>query len=181
MGRWQQHFFNGRRKLLHQRIVFEWRIRLCRLQQDSDADERDAVDIEAHQRRRLGVSGAYTLGFGYPQFTVDASGSNGAWVSSSFMPSSGGHIFDVSYNYSSLSNVPTLGIDGAPLTYQSATQPSGTISDTNSLIIGNSASGDFGWPGDICEVFLTRQALSAAQIDAIRRNQATFYSLGGVL
>jgi len=97
------------------------------------------------------------------------------------MPSSGGHIFDVSYNYSSLSNVPVLGIDGVPLTYQSSAQPSGAISDTNSLTIGNNASGGFGWPGDICEVFLTRQALSAAQIDAIRRNQAVFYGLAGVL
>jgi len=127
------------------------------------------------------LSGAYSLGYGYPQFTVDASGSNGAWVSSSFMPSSGGHIFDVSYNYSSLTNVPALGIDGGPLTYQSSTQPSGAISDTNSLIIGNSAASGFGWAGDICEVFLTRQTLSAAQIDAIRRNQATFYGLAGVL
>jgi hypothetical protein len=126
-------------------------------------------------------SGAYTLGYGYPQFTVDASGSNGAWVSNSFMPSSGGHIFDVAYSYSSLSNIPTLGIDGSPVTYQSSAQPSGAVSDTNSLIIGNNASGGFGWPGDICEVFLTRQALSAAQIDAIRRNQATFYGLASVL
>jgi Alpha-L-arabinofuranosidase B, catalytic len=127
------------------------------------------------------LSGAYTLGYGYPQFSVDASGANGAWVSNSFMPSSGGHIFDVSYNESSLSNLPTLAIDGNPLTYQSSTQPSGTPSDTNGLIIGNNASGGFGWPGDICEVFLRRQALSGAQIDAVRRNQASFYGLGGVL
>jgi hypothetical protein len=61
------------------------------------------------------------------------------------------------------------------------TQPVGSISDANNLIIGNSAAGSFGWPGDICEVVLARQTLSAAQTDAIRRNQAVFYGLSGVL
>jgi hypothetical protein len=127
------------------------------------------------------LSGAYSLGFGYPQFTVDASGTNGSWVSSTLMPSNGGHIFDVTYNYASLSNIPTLAIDGVALSYQSTTQPSGTIFDGSNLVIGNNASGGFGWPGDICEVILTRQPPSAAQLDAIRRNQAVFYGLGGVL
>lgn len=127
------------------------------------------------------LSGAYTLGYGYPQFTVDGSGSNGAWVSSSFMPSTGGHIFDVAYNYSSLANAPTLAIDGGPFTYQSATQPTGTIADTNNLVIGNSASGGYGWPGDICEVILVRGTLTPLQIDAIRRNQAVFYGDFGAL
>src|SRR5262249_45325374 len=67
------------------------------------------------------LSGAYSLGYGYPQFTVDGSGSNGAWVSGSFMPSFGGHIFDVAYNYSSLANAPNVAIDGGALAYQSAT------------------------------------------------------------
>jgi hypothetical protein len=97
------------------------------------------------------------------------------------MPSAGGHIFDILYNNASASNVPALGIDGSQVTYQSSTQPSGAISDTNSLVIGNTPAGGFGWPGDVCEVFLTRQALSATQIDAIRRNQANFYGLVGVL
>ena len=127
------------------------------------------------------MSGAYTLGFGFPQFTVDALSTNGAWVSSSLMPTTGGHIFDVAYSYASLSNLPVLGVDGAPAAYQSATQPSGSISDLNNLTIGNTAAGGFGWPGDICEVVLARQPLSAAQIDAIRRNQAVFYGISGVL
>ena len=127
------------------------------------------------------ISGAYTLGFGFPQFTVDALSTAGAWVSTSLMPSSGGHIFDVAYSYASLSNVPVLGVDGSAATYQSATQPAGSISDLNNLTIGNSAAGGFGWPGDICEVLIARQPLSAAQIDAIRRNQAVFYGISGVL
>ncbi len=126
------------------------------------------------------ISGSYSLGFGYPQFTVDASVTNGAWVSSSLMPSSGGHIFDVAYSYASLANVPVLGIDGNVESFQSSTQPNGSIVDTNNLIIGNLASGAFGWPGDICEVVLARQSLSSEQIDAIRRNQAVFYGLGAV-
>ena len=97
------------------------------------------------------------------------------------MPSAGGHIFDVAYSYASLANVPALGIDGAPRSYQSATQPAGSISDLNNLTIGNTAAGGFGWPGDICEVVIARQTLSAAQIDAIRRNQAVFYGISGVL
>ncbi len=127
------------------------------------------------------ISGAYALGFGYPQFTLDATGVNGAWVSSALMASSGGQIVDVAYSYASLSNVPALGVNGAAASYQSATQPSGTISDLNNLIIGNNAAGGFGWPGDICEVVIARQTLSPAQIDAIRRNQAVFYGIGGVL
>jgi hypothetical protein len=97
------------------------------------------------------------------------------------MPSSGGHISDVAYSYASLSNVPNSGVDGAALSYQSLTQPVGTISDGNNLTIGNTAAGGFGWPGDICEVLLARQSLSATQIEAIRRNQAVFYGLNGVL
>ena len=126
------------------------------------------------------ISGSLTLGFNYPQFTMDASGANGAWVSSRLMPSSGGHVFDVAYNYSSLSNVPTIAIDGSALPFQSSTQPSGSITDANNLTIGNLASGGFGWPGDICEVVLAKQNVSASQIDAIRRNQAVFYNLSGV-
>ena len=126
------------------------------------------------------LSGSYSLGFGYPQFTVDASSANGAWVSSNLMPSSAGHIFDVAYNYSTLSNLPSVGIDGNAQTFQSSIQPSGAIADTNNLIIGNSAAGGFGWPGDICEVVLARQTLSPVQIDAIRRNQAVFYNLSNV-
>ena len=127
------------------------------------------------------ISGAYALGYGYPQFTLDASGVSGAWVSSSAMPSSGGHIFDLAYSYASQSNVPTIGVDGASASLQSSTQPTGAIGDSNNLIIGNSSSGSFGWPGDICEVVLARQSLSPAQMDAIRRNQAVFYQLSGVL
>lgn len=126
------------------------------------------------------ISGAYSLGFGYPQFTMDATGTNGAWVSSSLMPSTGGHIFDVAYNSALLANVPTLGVDGAAASFQSSTQPSGAISDTNSLTIGNTSAGGFGWPGDICEVVLARQALSSTQIEAIRRNQAAFYGISSV-
>ncbi|MDE3176677.1 MAG: hypothetical protein KGM15_11305 [Pseudomonadota bacterium] len=127
------------------------------------------------------LSGSYALGYGFPQFTMDASGTVGAWVSSTLMPTSGGHIFDVAYNYASLSNLPALGVDGGAQSYQSSTQPSGAIVDANNLIIGNSAAGGFGWPGDICEVILARQALSPVQIDAIRRNQAAFYNLNNVL
>jgi hypothetical protein len=127
------------------------------------------------------LSGAYTLGYGYPQFTVDASAASGAWVSSSVMPATGAQIFDVSYSYASLANIPSFGANGVSAVFQSSTQPSGAISDTNDLIIGNGASGGYGWPGDICEVLIARQPLSAAQIDAIRRNQAVFYGIKGVL
>ena len=48
-------------------------------------------------------------------------------------------------------------------------------------MIGNIASGALGWAGDICETIVARQSLSAAQVDAIRRNQAVFYGLAGVL
>jgi hypothetical protein len=48
-------------------------------------------------------------------------------------------------------------------------------------VIGNNAAGGSGWFGDICEVVLARQSLSAVQLDAIRRNQASFYGVAGVL
>jgi hypothetical protein len=127
------------------------------------------------------LSGAYTAGYGYPQFTIDATTTNGAWVLSTAMPASGAQIFDMNYNYSALLNLPTIGINGGAATFQVSTQPSGTISDTNNIIIGNSASGGFGWPGDICEVILARQPLSNLQIDAIRRNQSVFYGINNVL
>jgi hypothetical protein len=127
------------------------------------------------------LSGAYSLGYGYPQFSIDGSTSNGAWVSASFMPSFGPHIFDVNYSYSNLNNAPTVSIDGASLAFQTSTTPVGVVNDGNGLIIGNNSAGGFGWPGDICEVILARQSLSPAQIDAIRRNQAVFYGIPGVL
>lgn len=55
------------------------------------------------------------------------------------------------------------------------------MSDSASLTIGNAAAGALGWSGDICEVVLARQNLSATQIEAIRRNQAVFYGLPGIL
>ena len=127
------------------------------------------------------LSGAYSAGFGYPQFTVDASAANGAWISSTLAPSLGGHIFDVNYSYSSLSNLPTLGLDGGAQSFQSSIQPSGSIADSHNLIIGNSVAGGSGYPGTICEVVLARQSLSVTQIEAIRRNQALFYRISGVL
>ena len=126
------------------------------------------------------ISGAYTAGYGFPQFTMGATGGSGQWVSSSAMPATGAQIFDVSYNYALLSNVPALGVNGVAASYQSVVQPSGSIGDSNNLIIGNNAAGGYGWPGDICEVVLAREALSATQIEAIRRNQAVFYGLSGV-
>ena len=126
------------------------------------------------------LSGSFSLGSGYPQFTNRATTTNGAWVSSTAMPSTGGHVFDVSYNDASLASVPATAIDGSSLSYQSATQPVGTLADSSDLIIGNWVAGGYGWPGDICEVILARQSLSATQIDAIRRNQAVFYGLAGV-
>ena len=127
------------------------------------------------------ISGAYTAGFGYPQFTLDASSANGSWVASTPFPTSGGHIFDLAYNYSIGSAVPALAVNGSPYAYQSSVSPAGAISDGNNLVIGNSAAGGLGWAGDICEVIVARQSLSPAQIDAIRRNQAVFYGLAGVL
>ena len=127
------------------------------------------------------ISGAYTAGYSFPQFTIDASGGNGAWVSSSVMPTTGAQIYDLSYSYGSQSNIPVLAVNGATQSFQIATQPSGSIGDSNNLIIGNNASGGYGWPGDICEVVLARQPLSATQLEAIRRNQAVFYGLSGVL
>jgi hypothetical protein len=121
------------------------------------------------------------LGFGYPQFTLATTGVDGAWVSSSVMPATGAQIFDLSYSYATLSNTPVLGVNGAAALYQSATQPSGSIGDISNLIIGNNASGGNGWPGDICEVVLSRLPLSVTQTDAVRRNQAVFYGLPGVL
>lgn len=127
------------------------------------------------------ISGSYTLGYGYPQFTIDASSVNGAWVGSVSMPLTGAHIFDIIYSNSSPSNVPSLGVDGSLQTFQSSVQPAGTINDINNLVIGNVSSGGYGWPGDICEVILARQNMNATQVEAIRRNQAIFYNINGVL
>ena len=127
------------------------------------------------------ISGAYSAGFGYPQFTIDASGTNGAWVAATQFPTSGGHIFDLAYNYSGGSAVPALAVNGSPYAYQSSVAPAGATSDLNNLVIGNSAAGGLGWAGDICETIVVRQSLSATQLDAIRRNQAVFYGLAGVL
>ena len=127
------------------------------------------------------LSGAYTAGFRFPQFTLDASVTNGAWVSATAFPTSGGQIIDLAFNYSISGSAPALAVNGGAYAYQSSVSPAGAISDTNNLVIGNSAAGGFGWAGDICEVVVARQGLSAAQTDAIRRNQAVFYGLQGVL
>lgn len=127
------------------------------------------------------LSGALTAGFRFPQFNLGASVANGAWVSATAFPPSGGQIFDVAFNYSIAASAPTLSNNGSAYTYQSSVSPVGAISDSNNLVIGNSVAGNLGWSGDICEVVLARQTLSANQLDAIRRNQAAFYGLAGVL
>ena len=58
------------------------------------------------------ISGAYTFGFGFPQFTVDALGHERRMGFVFAHAASGGHIFDVAYSYASLSIVPALGVDG---------------------------------------------------------------------
>jgi hypothetical protein len=127
------------------------------------------------------ISGAYTAGFGFPQFTLDASTTTGAWVASTAFPSSGGHIFDLAYDYAIGGSLPAFAVNGSAYAYQSSVAPAGAVSDLNNLVIGNSAAGGLGWAGDICETIIARQTLSAAQLDAIRRNQAVFYGLAGVL
>jgi hypothetical protein len=127
------------------------------------------------------ISGAITAGFRFPQFTLDASVTNGAWVSATPFPSSGGLIFDIVFNYSIPSSSPAFAINGLTSANQSSVSPVGAISDTNNVVIGNSAAGGLGWAGDICEVVVARQSLSAVQLEAIRRNQAVFYGLAGVL
>lgn len=127
------------------------------------------------------ISGAYTAGFRFPQFTLDASTTSGAWISATAFPSSGGQILDLAFNYSIPSSAPALAVNGGAYAYQTSVSPLGAISDTNNLVIGNSAAGSLGWAGDICEVVVARQGLSAVQLDAIRRNQAVFYGLPGVL
>ena len=126
------------------------------------------------------LSGAYSLGFGYLQFTVDGA-TAGAWVSSALISATGVHIYDVAYSYATSGVTPTVAMDGSALSFQSAVQPTGGIADNNSLVIGNSVAGNAGWPGDICEVILSRSPLNAAQTDAVRRNQAVFYGLPNVL
>lgn len=96
----------------------------------------------------------------------------------------GNFLYDWQYNASSLSNVPAVGVNGNALSLGSSTQPSVTPpSDSGqNLILGNNAAtgGSRGYPGYISEVVAWKITPSAAQLEAVRRNQAAYYGIASV-
>ena len=116
---------------------------------------------------------------------VGATTNNGVWTTSASLALGVGHVYDMQYSASSTSNAPVIGVDGATMTL-GATAPVGTISSdaAYAMLIGNNtaaAGATRGFIGDIGDLVFWKSATpSSAQIEAIRRNEAGYYSIGGV-
>ena len=120
-------------------------------------------------------------GAGTP-FSFLVGSANGSWVSGTPLTSAA-HVYDVQYNSSSQSNAPSLGVDGVAQSLAS-TQPANAISSDAGvpLIFGNSAAtgGTRGFIGQIGEAVIWKSIPNPAQVEAMRRNQAAYYSISGV-
>jgi hypothetical protein len=115
-------------------------------------------------------------------FTIGATTSNGVWTTSSAL-SNAAHVYDFQYSAASLSNNPTVEVDGTSVSV-AATAPVGTISSDSSqvLFLGNNqlTAGTRGFIGSISELVMWKTTPTATQLEAIRRNQAAYYGVAGV-
>jgi hypothetical protein len=133
----------------------------------------DFLMAKAQPAFRMNSTGSGNIGFA---FTIQATTTAGQWSSAaSVVP--GAHIFDVAYNSSSLSNLPTISIDGSALSFTVSIQPVGTINSdsANSVIIGNNSGGGGGtrgWPGNIGEILIYASQPPPAPI---RANQKAYW------
>jgi hypothetical protein len=114
-------------------------------------------------------------------FTQNASGGQSTWTTASVGLQ---RVMDVQYSSASLSNVPVLGFNGQPQTLTQTLTASGTISSDAAfpLLLGNNATtgGTRGFPGYIAEVVAWKTTPTAAQLEAVRRNQAAYYGVANV-
>lgn len=115
------------------------------------------------------------------QLTKSTNAVGGVFPTAGNLGANGGHIIDIQYDYSSLSNVPTIGFDGTTQTLGTVTTPTGTPSSdaANAMIIGSNAAtgGIRGWPGNIAEIIFWKTTPSVAALEAVRRNEGLFYGL----
>ncbi len=131
-----------------------------------------------------GVGWEYRCGFvGTSRiFTEGATTTNGLWTTSALQAVP--HIEDIQYSSASLANNALVASDGTALTVTTTAVPVGTVTTDASrdLLLGNSAAtgGTRGFPGYIAEVVLWKATPTAAQLEAIRRNQAAYYGVAGV-
>jgi len=121
-----------------------------------------------------------------PEFLQGATGTLGVWVYTTI--GTGAHIYEAFYNNTNVANLPAINANGASSPNTSAQQPSGSMADDHTLplVIGNTVTtgGNRGFPGSISEFMVVSGSLSgqpdAGQLDAIRRNQATYYGISSV-
>lgn len=150
----------------------------------TSANAADRIMYKSNGAISPGVGWDWRMNFvGTSQTFVIGSGTTGGqWATPALGPVP--MVADLQYSDSSLSNVPVIGVQGTPQTITTTTQPVGTIpSDSGQpLLIGNNAatSGSRGFPGDIAEIIVWKTTPSAAQIEAVRRNQAEHYQISGV-
>jgi hypothetical protein len=115
-------------------------------------------------------------------FNLGATTSNGVWTTSASLTNAA-HVYDFQYSAASLSNNPTIEVDGLGVPV-AATAPAGTISSDSgqTLFLGNNqlTAGTRGFIGSISEVVMWKTTPTAAQLEAIRRNQAAYYGVAGV-
>lgn len=94
------------------------------------------------------------------------------------------HVFDYQYSSASLSNVGTIGSNGTVVSV-TPVAPVGTVTTdaAQNLIIGNklATAGVNGYPGDLAEIVAWKTTPTAAQIEAVRRNQGAYYGLGATV
>ncbi len=118
------------------------------------------------------------------EFQQLAATTTGSWDEPA-QQSNGCHVEDLQYSSASLANTPTVGKDGTLQTNTGSVQPVGAITSDSgtAFLIGNNAitGGTRGFNGNIAEIIAWKATPTAAQLQAIRRNQGAAYNLGGTV
>lgn len=113
--------------------------------------------------------GAGMTSTGFPRFQQTASSTSGLWNGST--AATGLHVIDFAYSQSSLSNVPTIVLDGVAETL-SSTQPVGTLSTGTGVSLGGNGASPFN--GFIAGWLLYATPSSGGQ-EAVRKNFGAYY------
>ncbi len=120
---------------------------------------------------------------GHLAFIQLASTTDGDWETADGIGFLHGRLYEIQYNSSSVTNVPTIGVDGTAATLSTSDQPVGTISTDagTNMIVGNNAALTRGADGAFAEILIYKSIPNAQRLEAIRRNQAIYYGMGNII
>lgn len=105
-------------------------------------------------------------------FTRGASTTTGSWQMATDM-ALGAHALAISYSSASLSNVPTITVDGVGQALGTSTQPVGSLTDDSAAGLGFGQRGLASFPGDLAEIVIWKTQTPG--LATIQANQKAYW------